>query len=304
MVLFRGRQLAPLLALSHRGVFEHWLSRPYHLARTATLTTMSALDSPSDTASPGAPMLQYADLAATMRAIEEEPARLEKEALMASLLSRAWSLSSDELLACVALATLQLEPSARPLKLGIGDAMVLAAIAEASGAPLETLKAELVHHGDVGILAEERLQGGGGGGGGGVGGKSMPSWTPLTMTEAQAQLLALSSLSGKGESLTLAHFSRPFFPPIFPAHVSRPCFPPMFPAHFRHSSHGILPIHHPTICVNLTTRLSSAEDSTARRDPQEHIASWRALHCEITTGEASIGLRREEHARSIGTGRL
>ena len=272
MVLFRGRQLAPLLALSHRGVFEHWLSRPYHLARTATLTTMSALDSPSDTASPGAPMLQYADLAATMRAIEEEPARLEKEALMASLLSRAWSLSSDELLACVALATLQLEPSARPLKLGIGDAMVLAAIAEASGAPLETLKAELVHHGDVGILAEERLQGGGGGGGGGgVGGKSMPSWTPLTMTEAQAQLLALSSLSGKGKSLTLAHFSRP-------------CFPPMFPAHFRHSSHGILPIHHPTICVNLTTRLSSAEDSTARRDPQEHIASWRALHCEITTG--------------------
>ena len=215
MVLFRGRQLAPLLALSHRGVFEHWLSRPYHLARTATLTTMSALDSPSDTASPGAPMLQYADLAATMRAIEEEPARLEKEALMASLLSRAWSLSSDELLACVALATLQLEPSARPLKLGIGDAMVLAAIAEASGAPLETLKAELVHHGDVGILAEERLQGGGGGGGGGVGGKSMPSWTPLTMTEAQAQLLALSSLSGKGKSLTLAHFSRPFFPPMF-----------------------------------------------------------------------------------------
>ena len=234
MVLFRGRQLAPLLALSHRGVFEHWLSRPYHLARTATLTTMSALDSPSDTASPGAPMLQYADLAATMRAIEEEPARLEKEALMASLLSRAWSLSSDELLACVALATLQLEPSARPLKLGIGDAMVLAAIAEASGAPLETLKAELVHHGDVGILAEERLQGGGGGGGG-VGGKSMPSWTPLTMTEAQAQLLALSSLSGKGKSLTLAHFSRPCFPPMFPAHVSRP-FSPFVTRHSPYTS--------------------------------------------------------------------
>ena len=43
--------------------------------------------------------------------VEAEPARLDKEALMASLLERAWGASADDLLGCVALTSQQLTPS-------------------------------------------------------------------------------------------------------------------------------------------------------------------------------------------------
>ena len=70
-------------------------------------------------------------LAETLRAVEEEPARLARTALMTELLATAMRDAPDELLPCIALATMQLLPGNRALKLGVGENLVLQALGDA-----------------------------------------------------------------------------------------------------------------------------------------------------------------------------
>lgn len=118
---------------------------------------------------PPPPPFAYASLARSLAAVEAEPARLGKEALMRRLLDEAWG-GEEQLLACVALTTLQLAPGGRPVKLGLGKALLLDAIAHAAarhrpdtapeehggraqyggGARPEALAARLKELGDIG----------------------------------------------------------------------------------------------------------------------------------------------------------
>ena len=65
--------------------------------------------------------MRLGSLAETLRAVEAEPARLKATALMTSLFEKALREAPDELLPCIALATMQLLPASRPLKLGMGE---------------------------------------------------------------------------------------------------------------------------------------------------------------------------------------
>ena len=97
--------------------------------------------------------LPYTALAETLQEVEAEPARIKSVALMTDLVCRTLRDSPNELLSCVALTTMQLAPAARPLKLGIADALVLQALEAASGERVDALKSELRERGDVGELA-------------------------------------------------------------------------------------------------------------------------------------------------------
>ena len=77
--------------------------------------------------------VHYGDLATTLLAVEQEPARVAKEALMAELLQRALRDSPDELKLALSLASLQLSPNTRPLKLGMGNGLIISALAKACG---------------------------------------------------------------------------------------------------------------------------------------------------------------------------
>ena len=68
----------------------------------------------------GMPLSQ---LAVTLRAVEAEPARLKAVSLMTALLEDALRTAPDELLSCISLVTMQLVPSTRPLKLGLGESL-------------------------------------------------------------------------------------------------------------------------------------------------------------------------------------
>ena len=131
--------------------------------------------------------LPYGELARTLDAVEAEPARLDKEALMASLLERAWGASADDLLGCVALTSQQLTPATRPLKLGVGDALVLDALARVCDGDADALKAELRQLGDLGALAAARREG------------APPPAEPLTLREVRAAMLEIPADSGKGK---------------------------------------------------------------------------------------------------------
>ena len=101
--------------------------------------------------------VRYVELAQTLEAIEHKQARLGKEQLMAKLLERAWRQAPYDVTMCVALTSLQLSPATRPNKLGIGDALILSALSEASGTPMAELKAELAQVGDLGKVSIANL---------------------------------------------------------------------------------------------------------------------------------------------------
>lgn len=130
----------------------------------------------------------YLDLAETLQAVEHEPARVRKEALMAELLKHTLRQSSEELKLAVSLASLQLHPGERPVKLGMGNVLVVAALAEACGAPASELNEELNAVGDLGLVAEARI------------GAAMAasSTTPLTLASLHAALLSLEAQTGVG----------------------------------------------------------------------------------------------------------
>ena len=109
---------------------------------------------------------------------------------MKELLEGAFKHGTTELTLCVALTTLQMTPSSRPLKIGIGEAIMLDALAEACGASVDELKDELRQRGDLGEVAAARLEGGSS--------ATTSDNGVLTLREAHAALLELNSTIGKG----------------------------------------------------------------------------------------------------------
>ncbi|XP_060241533.1 DNA ligase 1 isoform X3 [Meriones unguiculatus] len=93
-------------------------------------------------------------VARTFEKIEEVSARLKMIETLSNLLRSVVALSPPDLLPVLYLSLNCLGPPQQGLELGIGDGVLLKAVAQATGRHLESIRAEVAEKGDVGLVAE------------------------------------------------------------------------------------------------------------------------------------------------------
>uniref|UniRef100_A0A8D1RZQ5 DNA ligase n=2 Tax=Sus scrofa TaxID=9823 RepID=A0A8D1RZQ5_PIG len=96
----------------------------------------------------------YLAVARTFEKIEEVSARLRMVETLSNLLRSVVALSPADLLPVLYLSLNRLGPPQQGLELGIGDGILLKAVAQATGRQLESVRAEVAEKGDVGLVAE------------------------------------------------------------------------------------------------------------------------------------------------------
>lgn len=96
----------------------------------------------------------YLAVARTFEKIEEVSARLRIVETLSNLLRSVVALSPADLLTILYLSLNQLGPPQQGLELGVGDGVLLKAVAQATGRQLESVRAEAAEKGDVGLVAE------------------------------------------------------------------------------------------------------------------------------------------------------
>ncbi|XP_029441067.1 DNA ligase 1 [Rhinatrema bivittatum] len=96
----------------------------------------------------------YLAVARTFERIEEESARLKNIETLSNFLRSVIVLSPDDLLPCIYLCLNQLGPAYEGLELGIGETILMKAVAQATGRQLDKIKAEAQEKGDLGLVAE------------------------------------------------------------------------------------------------------------------------------------------------------
>ncbi|KAF3857906.1 hypothetical protein F7725_011107 [Dissostichus mawsoni] len=93
-------------------------------------------------------------VARTFEKIEEESGRLRNIETLSNLLRSVLLLSPDDLLCCVYLCLNQLGPAYLGLELGVGETVLMKAVAQATGRQLDKIKADAQEKGDLGLVAE------------------------------------------------------------------------------------------------------------------------------------------------------
>ncbi|XP_031241251.1 DNA ligase 1 isoform X3 [Mastomys coucha] len=93
-------------------------------------------------------------VARTFEKIEEVSARLKMVETLSNLLRSVVALSPPDLLPVLYLSLSRLGPPQQGLELGVGDGVLLKAVAQATGRQLEYIRAEVAEKGDVGLVAE------------------------------------------------------------------------------------------------------------------------------------------------------
>ncbi|XP_053461899.1 DNA ligase 1 isoform X2 [Nycticebus coucang] len=96
----------------------------------------------------------YLAVARTFEKIEEVSARLRIVETLSNLLRSVVALSPPDLLPVLYLSLNTLGPPQQGLELGVGDGVLLKAVAQATGRQLESIRAEVAEKGDVGLVAE------------------------------------------------------------------------------------------------------------------------------------------------------
>ncbi|XP_061150885.1 DNA ligase 1 isoform X2 [Syngnathus typhle] len=96
----------------------------------------------------------YLAVARTFEKIEEDSGRLRNIETLANLFRSVLLLSPDDLLCCVYLCLNQLGPAYLGMELGIGETVLMKAVAQATGRQLDKIKAEAQERGDLGLVAE------------------------------------------------------------------------------------------------------------------------------------------------------
>ncbi|KAF0046694.1 hypothetical protein F2P81_000327 [Scophthalmus maximus] len=96
----------------------------------------------------------YLAVARTFEKIEEDSGRLRNIETLSNLLRSVLLLSPDDLLCCVYLCLNQLGPAYLGMELGIGETLLMKAVAQATGRQLDKIKAEAQEKGDLGLVAE------------------------------------------------------------------------------------------------------------------------------------------------------
>lgn len=99
-------------------------------------------------------MVPYLAVARTFEMIENESARLKNIETLSNLLRSVICLSPGDLLPCIYLCLNRLGPAYEGLELGIGETILMKAVAQATGRQLDKIKAEAQEKGDLGLVAE------------------------------------------------------------------------------------------------------------------------------------------------------
>lgn len=96
----------------------------------------------------------YLALAKTFEAIEEISARLKIIDILCNFFRSVIALSPDDLLFCMYLCLNKLAPAYEGVELGIGETVLMKAIAQTTGRSMDKIKADAQEKGDLGIVAE------------------------------------------------------------------------------------------------------------------------------------------------------
>ncbi|XP_024134862.1 DNA ligase 1 [Oryzias melastigma] len=96
----------------------------------------------------------YLAVARTFEKIEEDSGRLRNIETLSNLFRSVLLLSPDDLLCCVYLCLNQLGPAYLGMELGVGETVLMKAVAQATGRQLDKIKAEAQEKGDLGLVAE------------------------------------------------------------------------------------------------------------------------------------------------------
>jgi len=112
-------------------------------------------DAPWPDAAPGRPV-PYSALVSVFNSIEATTKRLEIQALLANFFRSIVALAPDDLLPTLYLCTNSIAPAYENVELGVGDAIIVKALAEATGRQAKDIKAEAADKGDLGLVAESR----------------------------------------------------------------------------------------------------------------------------------------------------
>ncbi|XP_043079688.1 DNA ligase 1 [Puntigrus tetrazona] len=96
----------------------------------------------------------YLAVARTFEKIEEDSGRLKNIETLSNFLRSVILLSPDDLLCCVYLCLNQLGPAYQGLELGVGETVLMKAVAQATGRQMDKIKAEAQEKGDLGLVAE------------------------------------------------------------------------------------------------------------------------------------------------------
>lgn len=96
----------------------------------------------------------YLAVARTFERIEEDSGRLRNIETLSNFLRSVLLLSPDDLLCCVYLCLNQLGPAYLGMELGVGETVLMRAVAQATGRQLDKIKAEAQERGDLGLVAE------------------------------------------------------------------------------------------------------------------------------------------------------
>ncbi|XP_018423955.1 PREDICTED: DNA ligase 1 [Nanorana parkeri] len=99
-------------------------------------------------------MVPYLAVARTFEMIEDESARLKNIETLSNFLRSVICLSPGDLLPCIYLCLNRLGPAYEGLELGLGETILMKAIAQATGRQLDKIKAEAQEKGDLGLVAE------------------------------------------------------------------------------------------------------------------------------------------------------
>ena len=96
----------------------------------------------------------YLALAKTLACIETESANLKKVDILSNYLLSVMMLSPKDTTPSTFLCLNKLAPDYEGLELGVGESLILKALAEATGRKLAIIKAEVEKEGDIGVVAE------------------------------------------------------------------------------------------------------------------------------------------------------
>merc|ERR1719175_320738 len=96
----------------------------------------------------------YLAFAKTLQAIEATSGRLKTIEILANYFRSVMVLSPDDLLMSVYLCLNKLAPAYEGIELGIGESLLIKAIAQTTGRSVQQIKADVGVKGDLGIVAE------------------------------------------------------------------------------------------------------------------------------------------------------
>ncbi|XP_074075780.1 DNA ligase 1 isoform X3 [Macrotis lagotis] len=132
----------------------------------------------------------YLAVARTFEKIEEVSARLRMVETLSNLLRSVTALSPADLLPVLYLSLNQLGPPQQGLELGVGDGVLLKAVAQATGRQLEAIRAEVAEKGDVGLVVEASRSTQ----------RTMLPLPPLTATGVLSKLRDIARLTGSAST--------------------------------------------------------------------------------------------------------